>query len=814
MASEKREIEIALRSRGAEASADRLNKKVQGIGSSADSAENSMLSLTRVAAAVGSALATNQVIAYADAWTNVNNRLRSATSNSLEFTRAQQGVLAIAQQAGVDLSGVADGYSRIAQNTAELGISQERLLDVTRKVTLAIKAGGATAQEASSVIVQLGQGLGAGALQGDELRSIMEASIPITKALAKEFGVTTGELKKLGSEGKITADRVISAIEGMDESAITFTKDISSGFTEVNNALTVYVGNLDESFAASENIAGVMSGLAANIDKVVEAVGLFVQVGAAIYITNLTKSVIANTAAFAQNQAAIISSNTVLATGATVSKTYAATTWALTYAMRALKAALPFGAIFIGLEIMQRMLTATNDQISANDRYAESTRKLNARLETRAEKERAIALRTAAEVNVRNQDRLSDQLEKIEAQRQKLEKANAANAAKLRGEQYKEEEALTLFQITKVQNRIKVMEEEARRLEGIAKRSSEAFAKIQNSIAAESSAEEITKGAFVDPSQRAGAALDKDLDNFFEQEKNEKPPEPKGAGSDFVNRIKLETQAYAAELEIRRQLNEGSITERQASDALELQNILFSYEAKRQAILEQEFQTEQLKQEALQALREQELTSIRLFEEEKTNIKSDGDEQRLNLEKSYSQQVQAMQIAVAKQAVNLIRGFVGESKKTKIALIALDKGLAIAQTIINSQVASTRALAELGPLKGAPVSAKMLSLGKISAGIIAATGLGEAFASSGGGGSIGSIGSSAPSAPSASFAPAPSVQNQTQQRTINITGLDGIDDDQPIPLTVGGLKSLLSSDENVNIAINQGQQNAQRVGAI
>lgn len=795
MASEKREIEIALRSRGAEASADRLNKKVQGIGSSADSAENSMLSLTRVAAAVGSALATNQVIAYADAWTNVNNRLRSATSNSLEFTRAQQGVLAIAQQAGVDLSGVADGYSRIAQNTAELGISQERLLDVTRKVTLAIKAGGATVQEASSVMVQLGQGLGAGALQGDELRSIMEASIPITKALAKEFGVTTGELKKLGSEGKITADRVISAIEGMDESAITFTKDISSGFTEVNNALTVYVGNLDESFAASENIAGVMSGLAANIDKAVEAVGLFVQVGAAIYITNLTKSVIANTAAFAQNQAAVISSNTVLATGATVSKTYAATTWALTYAMRALKAALPFGAIFIGLEIMQRMLTATNDQISANDRYAESTRKLNARLETRAEKERAIALRTAAEVNVRNQDRLSDQLERIEAQRQKLEKANAANAAKLRGEQYKEEEALTLFQITKVQNRIKVMEEEARRLEGIAKRSSEAFAKIQNSIAAESSAEEITKGVFVDPSQRAGAALDKDLDNFFEQEKNEKPPEPKGADSDFVNRIKAETRALQGELAIREQLNSGYITQRQADYLLQRQNLLIFYEERKAQILNSEFETETAKMQAVDELQKQQLIALQNFEAEKTAITEAGSGDRTNILTSEQMAQKNMIINTALTAFSLMQNsnqkMTTEQKKQAKRSVYIQTAAAIARAYgENNFYVATGMAAFLGAMQLAQINKIETASGSAA---------GSSFA---------------PSAPPPSFAPAPSVQNQSQQRVINITGLDGIDDDQPIPLTVGGLKSLLSSDENVNIAINQGQQNAQRVGAI
>lgn len=805
MATEKREIEIALRSRSAEASADRLNTKVKTVGRTADGAESSMLRLTRVASAIGAALATSRIIQYADAWTNVNNRLRAATLNSLEFTKAQQGVIAIAQQAGVDIAGVADGYSRIAQNTAELGISQERLLDVTRKVTLAIKAGGATAQEASSVIVQLGQGLGAGALQGDELRSIMEASIPITKALAKEFRVTTGELKKLGSEGKITADRVISAIENMDESALEFTKDISSGFTELNNAITVFVGNLDESFAASENIAGVLSGLAQNIDIVAESLSLFIKIGATIYITNLSKAVIANTASFAANQAQLIRYNATLAAGAGVSRTAASATWALTYAMRALKAALPFGIVLLGIEILQNLVTATNDQIAANDRYAESTRKLNARLETRAEKERAIALRTSAEVSVRDQDKLNAQLEKIEDQKLRILKSNAAEEAKIKGEQYNEEERLTLFQITQVQNRIKVMEEEAARLQAIANKSQAAFQKIQGSIGGETSEDKILSGVFENRSSAVGERekrqTNRDLDAFFNQEnvfsgkRDLSKESQKGAGADFISRLKLETQQLQAELEVRKQLNAGYITEQQANDALELQNILFNYEAKRQTILEQEFQTETLRQEALNELREQEIATVQSYQERLTAATREGTEERNKLS-LLEQNARIDNIRTgASSALSLLSAFGDQSFKTQ-------KKFAIAEAIVNIASGVAKALNNPYPANLA-FAAQVAAQG---AGLLATIKSSNPSSSS--------AAASAPASAPATTAATPSIENQSQSRTINITGLDGFDDDQPIPLTVGGLKSLLSSNEDVNIAINQGQQNAQRVGAI
>jgi hypothetical protein len=49
-------------------------------------------------------------------------------------------------------------------------------------------------------------------LQGDELRSVLENMPLLAEALAKQLGVGIGELRKLGSEGKLTADRVFPAL--------------------------------------------------------------------------------------------------------------------------------------------------------------------------------------------------------------------------------------------------------------------------------------------------------------------------------------------------------------------------------------------------------------------------------------------------------------------------------------------------------------------------------------------------------------------------------------------------------------------------
>jgi tape measure domain-containing protein len=791
-------IRIRLDSSGARLDANRTNKAVRSIGESADRAESSMMRLSSVANAVVTALATARVIQYADAWTNVNNRLKAATNTAKEFAIAQDGVIAIAQRAGVDLNSVADAYSRIAQATAELGISQERVLDVTEKVTLALKAGGATTAEAASVMVQFGQALGSGVLQGDELKSILEGSIPITKALAKEFGVTTGELKKLGAEGKITSDRVVAAIESIDKKSLTFTKDVKSGFVEVSNALTVYVGKLDESLGASEEFYGVLRGLSENIDAVVATVGTFIKLGLAVYLTNVTKAVWAQVAAFTAGQAQIIRYNSTLAAASGVSRVAAASTWALTYAMRALKAALPFGVILLGLEVLQNMITATNDQINANDRYAESTRKLNATLETRAEKERAIALRTAAEVNARNQMKLLDQLDAIEKQKLKIEKSRAAEAAKIRGQEYDEADRLTLYQLNKTQNRIKIMEDEAARLQRIADNSQAAFLKIQNSVGGQSTKGEILKGVFSDPSKAAQAPTSAAPTAPTQQESNiveQLARENSLIQNSLLARKGIYQQYYADANNLQLSQYERAqaqlamdIELRKQAEATAFVEELQAISDRQLAIAENKALTDTQKTEADALLREQAVLAAQEFENKLTEIAAEGSARRQQLDQQEAVNRIGTYQNYANTALSLANAFGSKSEKAQ-------KKRRKASVLIDTAAGIGRAFAEHNFYEALGISA-----------LIAANGAAQ----------ISAINSSSSSTPiqsgGASLGSSQSSFAQPQQQQRRIIDLRGFESGGF--LTKSQLTELLQNDDDVILANNSGQSNAQRTGLI
>jgi phage-related minor tail protein len=108
------------------------------------------------------------------------------------------------------------------------------------------------------------------------------------------------------------------------------------------------------------------------------------------------------------------------------------------------------------------------------------------------------------------------------------------------------------------------------------------------------------------------------------------------------------------------------------------------------------------------------------------------------IEMQKNQHLRSMQIATWQLGVGLLQSLAGESEAAAYAVIAINTGLAIRQTIQATSVAIMRALADLGPVAGPPAAAKMALLGKVQLGLIAAAGVLQA-SSVGKGGAVGTF---------------------------------------------------------------------------
>jgi len=244
---------------------DKMNSNVLKSGT------NMAKSLGPLIAGLGLVGATRQTLEFAEAWTEASNKLTAAGVSVGQLANVQERLVRLSLATRTGLTETVDLFARLTRGTAQLGATQEQVYRATTILNQAFKAGGATASEQRSAILQLGQALSSGVLQGDELRSLRENAPLLAKAIADEFGVTVGQLKELGAEGKLTTDRIFNGIlkagKQVEEQFKSTRLTVGEAFTNLATATTAWIGRLDEAYGITKQITDGLMRAAGVLDS-------------------------------------------------------------------------------------------------------------------------------------------------------------------------------------------------------------------------------------------------------------------------------------------------------------------------------------------------------------------------------------------------------------------------------------------------------------------------------------------------------------------------------------------------------------------
>ena len=246
-------------------------RKVRGELEKTDNAADKLRgTLKKAFAGIGAALIIRELGQMADAYTNLQNRVRTVTDGQQELDFVTRELFQIANDTRSAFDATAEVYARTALAAKDLGIEQQQVLNFTKSLNQAVLLGGSAADEARAGMIQLSQGLASGALRGDELRSVLEQLPVVADVIAKSLGVTRGELRELGSQGKITSTIILDAFEGareeLDERFAKSVPTIGQAFTVLTNNLTEFVGEADQAAGVSGALSGFIILIAENVD--------------------------------------------------------------------------------------------------------------------------------------------------------------------------------------------------------------------------------------------------------------------------------------------------------------------------------------------------------------------------------------------------------------------------------------------------------------------------------------------------------------------------------------------------------------------
>lgn len=246
-----------------------------------------------------------ELVGYADAYKALNGQIATVTSTEEEATRVRERLFAIARETRSTIEATGTVYGRLSRSVRDLNISEEKRLKVTELANKAAKIGQTTTQEQTAALIQLSQGLGAGALQGEELKSVLENTPVLAQALADGLGVTTAKLREMGADGELTAEKVVNALLKMEDSinerfALVPVK-VSEGFDALTTEVIRYVGEVDEARGLSDGFGGSLGLLADNIELVGTSLGALAIVGAGAAFGRMSTAAATSTKTFITN---------------------------------------------------------------------------------------------------------------------------------------------------------------------------------------------------------------------------------------------------------------------------------------------------------------------------------------------------------------------------------------------------------------------------------------------------------------------------------------------------------------------------------
>lgn len=246
---------------------------VRDIGNAAISSQRNLYILQSALREIEVGELVSKIVSLADTYAQLNNRLLYVSSSQDEATLAFGRLADIADKSRTSIEQTIDVYAKMVVATEGLGFSHAQTARAVQTLNEALILSGVGTRQSSSAVFQLAEGMAQNSLQGRQLLAVLKQMPAVADLIAHHMGITRGELKAFGTEGKITAQVVIDAlVDASDQVDQQFTKipeTISQAVTVIKNRLLEFTGSLQANFGLIQDVTGVMDVFASHISGVV-----------------------------------------------------------------------------------------------------------------------------------------------------------------------------------------------------------------------------------------------------------------------------------------------------------------------------------------------------------------------------------------------------------------------------------------------------------------------------------------------------------------------------------------------------------------
>ncbi|AJO79083.1 phage tail tape measure protein [Pseudomonas sp. MRSN 12121] len=257
-------------------------------------------------AAVAGAGLIGGIIKQVDAYGQMADRMKAAAGSTAEYQVVQEHLLRTSQETYRPLAEAQELYIRTADVMKTLGFNTQQALEITDSFSFLLVTNAATADKAGSALDAYSKALQTGKVEADGWISIQTAMPTIVDAIASATGKSAKEIRKFGVEGKLSLDDLntglLRTVEVNRKAAADMSTSVQDAMVNINNAISTFLGGMEERTGIVGGLSKVLLSLADNVDLVAVAMG---GVGAAALTNYVAKAGLALKAALAQRAAEI-----------------------------------------------------------------------------------------------------------------------------------------------------------------------------------------------------------------------------------------------------------------------------------------------------------------------------------------------------------------------------------------------------------------------------------------------------------------------------------------------------------------------------
>ncbi|WP_049237262.1 tape measure protein [Moraxella canis] len=242
---------------------------------------------------IGGALSARNIIQTADSMQELASQVRINTKSHEEYKNVLNNLRDISRENYASFDATVDLYAQSKRALDSLGKSQAQVLTFTENITKAMAVGGGSAASQQAALTQLAQALNMGALKGQEFNSVASQAPVLIDLLTQKLGVSIDQLKKMGSEGKITAEVIYSAVadagDALDAKMAMMPVTISQALSNIGQEYKNLVHDLvNENSRASALVVSSLNFVTQNFKTLTAVAG----VAGAVVAGNYAKSML------------------------------------------------------------------------------------------------------------------------------------------------------------------------------------------------------------------------------------------------------------------------------------------------------------------------------------------------------------------------------------------------------------------------------------------------------------------------------------------------------------------------------------------